>query len=774
MKVPISWLREYVRFDVPVADLAERLAVASAEVERIVSRGVPDTDGNLGRFVVGRVVEAGKHPNADRLQLCTVDTGEAEHRQIVCGAWNFSAGATVCVAVPGAVLPGGQTLKRTKLRGEVSDGMILAEDELELGTDHSGIIVLEEGPEPGTPLRDVLPITDEVLEVEVTGNRPDLLSMYGLAREVAALVEGELAPPPGTEPPRAGETAIEIAIDDFGGCPRYIGRLFEDVTIGPSPLWLRGRLDAAGVRAISNVVDVTNYVMLTFGSPLHAFDFDRLDGGQVGVRRARPGEELVTLDDTRRALDEHDLLITNASRAVALAGIMGGLDSEVSDSTRNVLLEAANFEPHGILRTSERLGLRSEGSNRWEKGVDPYSANLAATLATELIVQLTGARYMGHADVHQGLPPRPSTSYRPARSDALLGLPIEPGAQRSILERLGFDIDAPDDASLKWSVTTPTWRARDVTREVDLIEEVARVHGLEKIPFTLPARREMFGQLTQGQRLRRLVEDVMVGAGFSEAYTWSLVSRDVSPEALRLPTPLSAEHALLRTNLVEGLVDAAGRNLDAGNEGIALFEVARVYAPTGDQLPDERWRLGGIVEGGYEQAKGAVEAVHSAVKVEPTFTRTSEPFLHPGKAAKVAAGWLGELHPTLLDGIWGMFELELEPLFAGVPERTHYVDVITYPAVLQDLAFIVDDSVLAGELLSVAREAAGDALAEARVFDVYRGDPVPAGKKSLAVRVAFRSPDRTLSDDDARAIREQIVSVLADRLGAELRDSGSA
>ncbi|MCY4085528.1 MAG: phenylalanine--tRNA ligase subunit beta [Actinomycetia bacterium] len=771
MRVPISWLRDYVSFDLPLVEVAERIAVASAEVERIVTRGVPDTGGNLGCFVVGRVVEAVKHPNADRLQLCRVDTGDAEHRQIVCGAWNFGAGATVCVAVPGAVLPGGQTLERATLRGEVSDGMILAEDELELGTDHAGIIVLDDGPEPGTPLGDVLPITDCILEVEVTGNRPDLLSIYGFAREVAALVDCELAPPPGAEPPRVGERPIAIEVDDFAGCPRYIGRLFEDVEIGPSPLWLRARLDAAGVRAISNVVDVTNYVMLTFGSPLHAFDFDRLDGGRVGVRRARSGEHLVTLDDTRRALNESDLLITDASRAVALAGIMGGLDSEVADSTRTVLLEAANFEPYGILRSSLRLGLRSEGSNRWEKGVDPYAAELAATLATELIVELTGARYVGHSDVHDRLPPRPTVTYRPSLSDCLTGLKIPQQQQRAILERLGFDVAVPADADSGWSVTTPTWRARDVTREVDIVEEVARVHGLEKIPFTLPARRQMFGQLTQEQRLRRLVEDVMVGAGFSEAYTWSLVGRDANPDALRLPTPLSAEHAMLRTTLVEGLIDAARRNLDAGNERVALFEIARVYLPTGEPLPEERWRLGAIVEGGYGRAKGAVEAVHAALKLEPAIIRAVEPFLHPGKAAQVDSGWLGELHPTLLPGVWGIFELDLATLFAGVPERTHYVDMITYPAVLQDLAFIVGEDMLAGDLLAVVREAAGDALAEARVFDVYRGDPVPEGRKSLAVHVAFRSPDRTLSDSDARVIRERIVGALADRLGAELRSS---
>ncbi len=399
MKVPLSWLREYVPFETPAAELAQRLAVASAEVERVYRVGVPDEDGNLGRFLVGRVVEAGKHPNADKLQLCRVDVGEAEARQIVCGAWNFGAGATVCVALPGAVLPDGRTLERAKLRGELSDGMILAEDELELGPDHTGIIVLDDGPEPGTPLVDLMPVRDDVLELEVTGNRPDLLSVYGLAREVAALLDRPLAPPPGRDPPREGYEAVEIEIADLEGCPRYVGRLFRGVAIGQSPLWLRSRLVRSGVRAISNVVDVTNYVMLALGSPLHAFDAERLAGGRIGVRRAEAGEKLVTLDGVERALEPSDLLITDALRPVAIAGIMGGLESEVAETTTDVLLEAANFEPVGILRTSERLGLRSEASNRWEKGVDPHVAGQASVLATQLLVETAGARWVGHADV---------------------------------------------------------------------------------------------------------------------------------------------------------------------------------------------------------------------------------------------------------------------------------------------------------------------------------------------------------------------------------------
>jgi len=762
MKVPVSWLREYVAFTAPLEVVAERLAVASAEVDRISRHGVPDRDGNLGRYLVGRVVEAGKHPNADRLQLCRVDTGDPEPRQIVCGAWNFGAGATVAVALPGAVLPDGRTLERAKLRGTVSDGMILSEQELELGQEHAGILVLPQEWEPGTSLGDVIPISDDVLEIEVTGNRPDLLSVYGLARDVAALFRLDLAPPPGSDPPFDGDEEVLVEIDDVEGCPRYIGRLFREVAVGPSPPWLKARLVAAGMRPVSNVVDVTNYVMLALGSPLHAFDAERLAGGRIGVRRAAAGEELVTLDGTLRTLEASDLLITDALRPVALAGVMGGLESEVAETTTDVLLEAANFEPVGILRTSERLALRSEGSNRWEKGVDPYLAEPAAAYATELLVGLTGARWTGHSDVHGALPVRPVVALRTERTSALVGVDIEPGEQRETLERLGFAVDGD------WKVTVPTWRARDVGREADLIEEVARVHGLEKVPFTLPARRAMFGRLTQEQRLRRLVEDVLAGCGFSEAYTWSLVEKDDDRRALRLPEPLSAEHALLRTNLVGGLVGAAAHNVDAGNDAVALFELARVYLPSEERLPDERWHVGGIVAGGYFPAKGAVETLYSALRLEPAFERAREPFLHPGKAARVGAGWVGELHPTLLEGSWGLFELDLATLFADVPERVLYEDVITYPALRQDLAFVVDESIPAGSLVQAIRAAAPE-VREARVFDVYRGGQIPDGTKSIAVRVSFQSPERTLSDDDAQAIRARIVVALREAFGAELR-----
>jgi phenylalanyl-tRNA synthetase beta chain len=760
MKVPLSWLRDYVAVESPLDEFVERVSISIAGVERVFRRGVADENGNLGLYRVGRVVEAGKHPNADRLQLCRVDVGEGEPRQIVCGAWNFGEGATVAVALPGAVLPDGRRLERAKLRGTVSDGMILSERELELGSDHTGILVLGDAVEPGTPLADVLPLADVVLDLEITPNRPDLLAVYGVAREVAALYGAGLAPPPGHDPERAGEEAVDVTIEDYEGCPRYIGRLFRDVRVEPSPPWLKARLVAAGMRPISNVVDVTNYVMHALGNPLHAFDFDTLAGGRVVVRRARAGEEFTSLDGNLRKLDPEDLVIADAERAIAFAGIMGGLDTEVRAETTTVLLEAANFEPLGILRSSERHGLRTEGSGRWEKGVDPYLAPQAAALATALIVELAGARWTGHVDVKGELREPPVVPFRAERASELIGLDIPADDQLETLRRLGIE------GGESGPMTVPTWRTRDLTREADLIEEVARFH-LSDVPFTLP--RGQAAHLTREQELRRVVEEVLVGCGCSEAYTSSLVADDPAPDAFRLPMPLSAEQAVLRTTLLSGLLQSARLNVDVGNEDIALFEVARVYLPSGGPRPDEHWHVGCVTEGGFSRAKGVLETLYEALHVPLRVERAQSAFLHPGKGARVDAGWLGELHPSVLEGEWGAFELDLPALFALVPERVVYEDVITYPAVRQDLAFVVDEDVEAGALVEAAREAAGLELREMQVFDVYRGGQIPAGKKSIALSVAFQSPERTLSDEDARALRERIVAALADRFGAELR-----
>jgi phenylalanyl-tRNA synthetase beta chain len=760
MKVPVTWLREYVELTLPTEELARRLVFTSCEVDRIARRGVADVDGNYGHFVVGKVLEAVKHPNADKLQLTKVDTGDGEPRSIVCGAWNFGAGATVAVVTPGAVMPGDFKIEKRKLRGEVSDGMILSERELELGTDHGGIMLLADELDAGTPLADVLPLGEDVLEIETLYNRPDLTSIYGIAREVAALTGAELQPVPGTDPARDGDEPFSLAIDDLDACPRFIARVFRDVTIGDSPGWLKARLMGAGMRPISNVVDITNYVMLALGSPLHAYDADTLRGGIV-VRRAQPGEKLVTLDGTARELDPADLVIADHERPIGLAGVMGGENTEVSATTTSVVLETANFEPLTVIRSGERHRMRSEAQTRWEKGVDPEAAALSATYASQLLAELAGARWTGETELRSE-PAAPTViAYRPAYANATVGLEIAEDEQRERLGRLGFQVT--DD----WSVTVPTWRARDVRRDIDVVEEVGRFR-LEDVPATLPRRQAMYGRLTHEQRLRRLVADVLVGAGMYEAYTYSLQHADPDPNALELPEPLSSQQRVLRTNLTIGLIGAAQHNLDAGNGDVALFEIAHVYLPPGP-VPEERWRLGGIVQGDYFRARGLVEVVFAALNIEPVFSRAD--LAHEfAVAATVQSGWVATYAPGAgPDGEWSAFELDLAELFALVPERVTYRDVITYPPIKQDLAFVVDETVPAGDLIAAGRDAAGEELRDARFLSDYRGDQIPAGKKSIAFSVSFQSAERTLSDDDAARLRAAIVSELSSRFGAELR-----
>ena len=761
MKVPVTWLREYVDFDLPVEELARRLVFTSCEVDRVVRRGAPGGD-NLQYFVVGKVLEADKHPNADKLQLTKIDVGSGEPRSIVCGAWNFGAGATVAVVLPGGVMPGGEfTIEKRKLRGEVSEGMILSERELELGQDHGGIMVLADELSAGTPLGDVLPLGDDILEIETLYNRPDLTSIYGIAREVAALLGAELRPMPGAEPSRDGDEPVEIAIEDLERCPRYIGRLFRDVQIGDSPAWLKARLMGAGMRPISNVVDVTNYVMLALGSPLHAFDYDKLAGGRIIVRRATPGEKLETLDGTMRELHLEDLVIADAEKPIAIGGVMGGGNTEVSDETTRVLLEAANFERLTVLRSGERHRMRTESQTRWEKGVDAETAGPAAVYASELLAELAGARWTGEREVRGAIAAPAVLAFRPAYANEVLGLEVPEDEQRDRLTRLGFGV------TKDWKVSVPTWRARDVRRDIDVVEEVARFR-LEHVPATLPVRRELSGRLSHAQRLRRQVEDVLAGVGLYEAYTYSLQATDPDPAAIELPVPLSSQQRVLRTTLSVGLLAAAKHNVDSGNAGISLFEVAHVYLPPGP-VPEERWRLGGIVEGDFFKAKGIVEAVFGTLHAEPTFERAKlrGDFI---VGATVQSGWVGTYGPSSeLAGVWSAFELDLDELFAHVPERILYRDVITYPPLRLDLAFVVDEAVPAGELMAAARAAAGAELREARFLSDYRGDQIAPGKKSIAFAVAFQSPERTLSDEDGGRLRDMIVQALGAGFGAELR-----
>ncbi|MDX6553691.1 MAG: phenylalanyl-tRNA synthetase beta chain [Gaiellales bacterium] len=784
MRVPVSWLREYVNFDMPVDELGELLSMTGTKLETITYRGVPE---GLDLYRVGRVLTREQHPNADRLSLCMVDVGDGEPRQIVCGATNFEAGATVAVVLPGATLPDGTVLRKAKLRGVESDGMILSERELDLSNEHEGIMVLSNGAAPGTPLSEVLPIADAVMEFEITSNRPDCLAVYGIAREVSAALDTDLAPWPGKDPEATGEGSIEdyvkARVDDPDRCPRWAGRVFTDVRIGPSPPWLKARIAAAGMRPISNVVDITNYVMLCLGEPTHAFDLDKVSGREIIVRRPADGEKVVTLDGQERTLDSDMLVIADAEKPSAIAGLMGSEWSEVSDETTTVLLECANFDGPNVQATSTKLGLRTEGSTRWEKGVDPYLVPRALALASQLMVEVAGARMVpGTVDVHGPLPDPPVAPLRPERLERVIGMSYPPDRVAAILTRLGFE-----PAGDRWRV--PTWRAGDVTREVDLIEEVSRIDGLWKVPTLMPPHADAVGRLVKDVRLRRKVVDVLLGAGLTEAATVTftdeelpdrlrLASADPRRNAVRVANPMSADQSLLRMLIFPGLLTSASRNLDAGRDRVALFETGRVFLSGSGPLPDQPVRVGGILAGrdaGFFEIKGVAELLARSLHIDLPVTDAAEPFFHPGRSARLGdSGLLGELHPLVAErfGIEqpvSLFEIDLEELQRRMPAVIVYRDLISFPPVRQDIAVILSAEVSAARLVEVIREAGGALLTSAEVFDVYEGPQVGDGRRSLAVHLIFQSPERTLTDEDADAVRERIVAAVGERLGGELR-----
>jgi phenylalanyl-tRNA synthetase beta chain len=808
MRAPLEWLKQYCAPALPTAAIADRLAMTGTEVERIERYGVTA----LEKFVVGRVLETSAHPGADRLSVCTVDVGDGPPSQIVCGAPNLRQGQLVAVAKPGAVMPDGSTLTKAKLRGVESEGMILAEDELAIGPDHDEIIVLDgDGPAPGEPLEQVLPISTDVLVLEVTPNRPDCLGIYGVAREVHAATGVPLRPAPWDEDQGTlGEieaASVEVLCPDL--CPRFTGRVFEDVKIGPSPAWLKARLMAAGQRPISNVVDITNYVMLETGQPLHAFDLDRVAGHRLTVRRAREREQLETLDGQLRTLDPDMVVIEDADGPTSIAGVMGGARSEVGPDTTRVLLEVANWNGANIHRTSLKLGLRTEASTRFEKQLQPEQALEAQAVATRLMVELCGARALpGTVDVGGPGPEPPTIRLRDARVTALLGAPIERQRSARILEALEFQVEeAPEGLDVK----PPTFRRADVSREADVIEEVARLDGLEKLPATLPAaHRAAEAALARGtdhvplaprQKLRRKAADALAAQGLYEIVGWSFVGPGLSDRlrvghqpAVELENPLSIDQSRLRTTLLGSLLDTAAKNHARGITAIRLFEAGAVYLPRADrQLPDEPYHVAALLAGRVRRetwrdpeprdadffaAKGVLQGLLDKLRVPWSVEPDGEPFLYPGRAARVRAGgvevgWIGEIHPLVaaewdLDQTIGAFELDLDAL--GEPPTPVYEDVTSFPAVREDLAVVVPDSIPAADVIAVALEAGAPLLKEAEVFDVYR-DPerIGPGKVSLAIRLTYRAPDRTLTDEEVAERRRAIVEDVERRLEGNIR-----
>ncbi len=829
MRVPYSWLREHCDPGVGAGELAERLAMTGTEVERVGTIGPPSAEG----FVVGKVLSAEPHPNADRLRVCVVDTGDGE-RTIVCGAPNVAAGQTVPVALPGATLPGGYEIGTAKLRGVESAGMICAAAELELGEGPAGILVLEDdGLAPGTPLAEVLPLAEPVLELEVTPNRVDCFGVYGVAREVHAISAAPLGPEPWAEDaPAEGDGDVNdlasVAVEVPELCPRFTARAFTDVTIAPSPAWLQARLTAAGQRPINNVVDITNYVMLLTAQPLHAFDLGKVPAGALTVRAASDGEKMTTLDGVERSLDAETVLVCDGNGPSGIAGIMGGRVSEVSEQTTSVLLEVATWNGTNILRTSRMLSLRSEASSRFEKQLHPDLCMRAQRIASRLIVELCGAKLApGTIDVAAEIPEPRRLTLRGERVEGLLGMAIGQADQVAYLERLGFAAEPSGD---DLEVTVPPDRHNDVTREVDLIEEVGRIHGFDRhLPSTLPAVAGRVGGLTREQRLRRRAEDAMRDLGFDEVVGWSFTDPG-EPGRLRIPAddprangvvlsnPLSEDQSVMRTTLLGSLLDIAQRNLARGADAVALFESGRVYLdipPTGQKpvhfsgnrpigplvgdFPGERsapvgepHRMGCLAvgplvakswRGGGEPAdffalKGALEGLGGQLGVELSFEPAEEPFLHPGRSARIsadslAAGWIGELHP-LACRAWDLeaavaFEVDLAVLLAASPAGEEaFEDVTTFPAVYQDLAVVVPAEVAAAQLRETVLRAGGELLHAAEVFDLYEGEQLGEGKKSLALRLEFRAADRTLTDEEVVAQRAAIEGELT-RIGGSLR-----
>jgi phenylalanyl-tRNA synthetase beta chain len=807
MRVPLSWLHEYCAPDLDAFALADRLAMTGTEVERVERHGVTA----LEHFVVGKVVQAQPHPDADRLRVCLVDTGDGEPSQIVCGAPNVAGGQTVAVAKPGSVMPDGTRLKVAKLRGQASNGMILAEDEVGIGTDHNGIMVLDDALPAGTPLAEVLPIATDVLVLEVTPNRPDCLGMYGVAREVHAATGAPLAPAPWLEDPvdPAPPTpldAVRITVECPDLCPRFTARAFEEVTIGPSPAWLKARLMAAGQRPISNIVDITNYVMLLTGQPMHAFDLDRIAGAQLTVRQAREGETVQTLDGQTRGLDADMVLIADDDGPTSIAGVMGGARSEVQDGTTRVLMEAANWDGANIHRTSLQLGLRSEASGRNEKGLQPEQTMEAQAIATQLMIELCGARMLpGTIDIGGDGPPLKTVMLRDARVTRLLGIEVPRERCAEILTALEFK---PTLVPGGLDVVVPAFRRTDVTREADLIEEVARLGALQDLPATLPSRHGASGRLTDVQRLRRRAADGLTAQGLHEIVGWSFEGADqvtrlriADRPVIELENPMSADQSRLRTTLLGSLLDVGQRNRSRGQSALRLFEAGAVYLPDpADQaaLPSEPYHVAALLSGpvrpptwrdpepraaDFFAAKGALAGMLDTVHVPWTVEADPEaaPFLHPGRAARILigttpAGWIGEIHPEVAaawdwSGAAAAFEVDLDVAAAHV-QFTAYEDVTSFPEIREDLAVIVADSVTAAQVLDVVRAAGGSLLAGADVFDVYRDEQlIGAGHVSLAVRLRFRAGDRTLTDEEVAARRRKIASALVTQLEGRVRDS---
>ena len=802
MRVPLSWLADHVDVDVPAATLAEKLTFAGVEIETIHRVG-----DDLAGILTARVLEVTQHPDADRLVLVRIDAG-GEERLVVCGARNFAPGDVVPWAAPGAKLPGGVEIGRRKVRGALSDGMLASARELGVFDDHAGILVLPPDTPVGVDVVEAVELRDTVLDVKTAPNRGDILSMRGIAREVALLLGKELKPLDLTVPeigPPAGDLA-SVAVEDAEGCPLYAARVIQGLDAArPSPLWMARRLYLYGQRPLGAVVDVTNYLLLDQGQPLHAFDLDLVPGRRIVVRRAAEGETLRTLDGRDRALTSEDTVITSGAHVVALAGIMGGEDTEVRASTTEVLLESAHFPPASVRRTMRRLGMNTEGGQRWARGVDPAGAEPVCDQAARLMATLAGGTVAaGRLRAGPGVREREAIRLDWGRSAERLGAPADPEFAAAQLRRYGCRTEVVDPRTVL--AVPPSWRF-DLELWADLEEEVARGWGYDQLPATLPAATG--GRLTAEQRLRRQARTALAGMGVTEVQTYPFLSQvafdrlelpadDPRRRTLRLANPISEEAPELRTTLLPGLAEAAGRNLARGLDGVAVYELGAVFLPVRDgELPDEPLTLGVLLAGqapagrfddprrpfDFADAKGVAEGLVAALGVPGVGYRAEEPPpYHPGRCAAVLledrpVGLLGQLHPRVavaweLPAATFAVELELAPLLAAVPRMRPAPTPSPYPELTFDVAFLVPPGVAESDLEAALREAGGDLLTRLTLFDAYEGPPLPPGHRNLAYRVALQAADRTLTDADGAAIRDRMAALAAARTQAVLRTAG--
>jgi phenylalanyl-tRNA synthetase beta chain len=794
VKVTLNWLREFVDIDVEIPKLVELLDLSGSKVASVITPGE-----DLHGVVVAEVLNIEEHPNADTLTLVEVRTDDGEQR-VVCGARNFSIGDRVPLARVGARLPGMDITER-KIRGEVSNGMLCSGAELGVSRDHSGILVLAPDAELGADVVATLGLNDTQLEFEITLNRPDCMSVLGIAREIAAVTGKKLRRPEvKLEAATEVRSPVTMRIEDPEGCRRFVARYIEGVKIGPSPQWMATRLLACGVRPISNIVDITNYVLLELGHPMHAFDADKIANQSIVVRRARNGERMTTLDGVERELQPDDLLITDGAKPIGLAGIMGGEESEVFESTTNVILESAYFDPDTIAFTARRQNLRTEASARFERGMDVAMAPVASARAVQLMNELAGGRVSATVvDEYPKRIERRRVRLRPANTDKLLGIAIPAAEQAERLRSIEMDVS---DATGALDVLVPTFRP-DITREVDLIEEVGRLHGFHELPSTLPKGEA--GGLERDQRAERKLRQMLADLGVYEAVTPSLISPedierlelDESNPArnmVQIANPMVEDERAMRTTLLPSMLKAVALNQSQRAQGIALFEIARIYEPTHDKLPQEGLVLAGVFSGlrrnqewtgpaqpwDFFGAKGVLEAAFAGLGLEGLeFAPAKGKPFHPTRAATVSLGSaplgaLGEVHPDVCERFdvaerTLVFELSLAPVFEVLPERVQLREPSRYPGTYIDIAVVVDDAIAATKVQDVIASAGEPEVVSVRLFDVYRGEQVTDGKKSLAFALEMRADDKTMTDEEALEVRDRILPALQERTGGTIR-----